>query len=219
MTGVRCLTRESRAGPMDRQQHWNTVYATKGERDVSWFERTPAVSLDLLDAAGLRRDTCVVDIGGGESRLVDTLLARGLTCLVVLDVSSEALQHAKTRLQSDAVKVRWINADVTGECSVPMMDIWHDRAVFHFLTEATERADYVARLRATLKAQGSAVIATFALDGPDRCSGLPVRRYSPETLAWELGAEFVLQESRPHRHVTPWGATQSFQYSRFLRAG
>lgn len=202
---------------MNREEHWNAVYATKGERGVSWYEALPAVSLDLLDAAGLTPDSCVIDIGGGDSFLVDALLAKGLTCLAVLDVSGEALERARARLQARAAAVRWIEADVTAGWASPPMDIWHDRAVFHFLTDAADRARYVARLLETLKVQGMAIIATFALDGPERCSGLPVQRYSPETLASELGSRFALQESRPRTHVTPWGATQSFQYSRLVR--
>jgi SAM-dependent methyltransferase len=198
-----------------RRDHWNAIYRTRGGADVSWFEALPAVSLGLLEAAGLTADTCVVDVGGGESRLVDALLARGLRCLAVLDVSGEALAHAKTRLGARAEDVTWIEADVTGSWSLKPMDIWHDRAVFHFLAAAVDRASYVAHLRETLKPGGSAIIATFALDGPSTCSGLPVVRYSAQTLAAELGGDFQLVESRHSQHVTPRGASQSFQYSRF----
>jgi hypothetical protein len=202
---------------MDRHDHWNAVYANKGEHDVSWFEAEPAASLELLAAAGLTSHSCVIDIGGGDSRLVNALLEKGLTCLAVLDISAEALRRAQTRLGADAGKVVWIAADVTDAWSVRPMDIWHDRAVFHFLTDSADRARYVTRLRETLKLQGAVVIATFALAGPERCSGLPVQRYSPETLASELGPGFQLEESRPHVHVTPWGSAQPFQYSRFIR--
>jgi SAM-dependent methyltransferase len=200
---------------MNQQDHWNTIYRTKGARDVSWFEPLPAVSLELIEAAGLTRDTCVVDVGGGESRLVDALLARGSRCLAVLDLSGEALRHAQTRLGAAAQTVTWLEADVTSEWALAPMDIWHDRAVFHFLIDPAARARYVRHLRDTLKPQGSAIIATFALDGPERCSGLPVMRYSPVSLAAELGDGFTIVESRAHVHVTPWGATQSFQYSWF----
>ena len=202
---------------MTRQDHWNAIYPTRNETDLSWFEAVPAVSLELLEAAGLTADTCVVDVGGGESRLVDALLARGLDCLAVLDVSGEALAHAKTRVGARAQAVTWIEADVTGPWSLKPMDIWHDRAVFHFLVEAEDRARYVAHLRDTLKPDGSAIIATFALDGPATCSGLPVVRYSAQTLAAELGGDFQLAETRARQHVTPWGGTQAFQYSRFRR--
>lgn len=202
---------------MDRHEHWQRIYATKGARDTSWFEAIPDASLRLMEAAGLTAESCVVDIGGGTSHLVDALAARGLTCLAVLDVSSTALEQAKVRLRDAAHLPTWIAADVTGDWSLKPMDIWHDRAVFHFLTEPQDRARYIQHLRDTLKPTGAAIIATFALDGPEKCSGLPVARYSPETLAAELGDAFRLMESVPYTHRTPWGAAQSFQYSRFAR--
>jgi SAM-dependent methyltransferase len=202
---------------VDRQQHWDRVYSTRGERDVSWFEDLPAISLRLMEAAGLTTETCVLDVGGGDSRLVDALAARGLDCLAVLDVSQAALQRARARLGEAARVPTWIAADVTGVWSLKPMDIWHDRAVFHFLTEREDRARYLRHLAETLKRDGAVIIATFAPDGPEKCSGLPVVRYSPETLAAELGEGFTLVQSLRHRHVTPWGTVQPFQYSRFAR--
>jgi SAM-dependent methyltransferase len=202
---------------MSRSDHWDEVYLTKRERDVSWFETVPAMSIRLLEAAGLTEKSCVIDVGGGDSRLVDQLCARGLTCLAVLDVSAAALGRARARLGAAADGVIWIDADVTGRWSLKPMDIWHDRAVFHFLVDATDRARYRDHLLETLKPRGGAIIATFALDGPDRCSGLPVARYSPDTLARELGAEFELIEATSYVHDTPSGVRQSFQYSRFTR--
>jgi SAM-dependent methyltransferase len=202
---------------MTVKQHWDTVYATKGERDVSWFEPSPDVSLVMIDAAGLTRSMCVVDIGGGESRLVDALVERGVTCVAVLDVAREALVRAQRRLGDKASEVAWLQADVTGSWSWKDVDIWHDRAVFHFLTERSDRDRYKAKLAEMLKPGGSAIIATFALDGPEKCSGLPVVRYSPETLGSELGDGFVLVDSCHHIHATPWATTQGFQYSRFVR--
>jgi len=202
---------------MTVKQHWDTVYATKGERDISWFEASPVVSLELIEATGLADQTCVLDVGGGESRLVDALLARGVTCIAVLDVAHEALVRAQARLGDKARDVDWIQADVTGAWSWKGVDIWHDRAVFHFLTERADRDSYKARLAKMLKPGGSAILATFAPDGPEKCSGLPVARYSPETLSSELGDGFVLVDARSHPHTTPWGALQAFQYSRFVR--
>lgn len=202
-----------RTDSIDRRTHWDDVFKAKGER-VSWHEMLPVQSLALLDHAGLTRETCVIDVGGGDSRLVDALLARGLDCLAVLDVSDEALGRVKARLGTQ-VPVTWIAADVTSPWVLKPVDIWHDRAVFHFLTTRHERAMYVARLADALKPGGSAIIATFGLDGPEACSGLPVIRYSPESLAVELGQTFRLTEAVTHRHRTPWGAVQSFQYSRF----
>jgi trans-aconitate methyltransferase len=196
----------------NRQEHWNAIYKSKDEWDVSWFEAFPAISLEMIEAIGLKPDTCVVDVGGGESRLIDALLAEGLDCLAVLDVSHDALEHARARIGIASRVVTWIESDVTRAWSLKPMDIWHDRAVFHFLVEAEDRLRYLTHLRKTLKVNGGAIIATFAPDGPDICSGLPVARYSPDALAAELGEEFTLLESRLHPHVTPSGAVQSFQY-------
>jgi trans-aconitate methyltransferase len=201
---------------MDKATHWNTVYERKGDGEMSWFESLPAVSLALLESAGLRPDSCVLDVGGGDSRLVDALLARGLQCLAVLDISAAALDRARARLGTAAATPLWIQADVTGAWTVNPMDIWHDRAVFHFLTEPGDRLRYRRHLEATLHVGGHAIIATFAPEGPETCSGLKVARYSPETLAVELGDRFVLAESRRHSHSTPWGTAQAFQYSRFV---
>ena len=202
---------------MDRKAHWTRVYDGKSERDVSWFETLPDVSLQLMEAAGLSSKTCVIDVGGGDSYLVDVLAERGLRCLAVLDVAGAALERARTRLGARASVPTWVEADVSGEWSLKPMDIWHDRAVFHFLTDPEDRTRYCAHLRQTLKVGGTAIVATFALDGPETCSGLPVVRYSSETLSQELGSDLSLVQTVAHTHMTPWGATQLFQYSRFVR--
>jgi trans-aconitate methyltransferase len=204
---------------MERHRHWNQVYTTKGERDVSWFEALPEISLEMLDAAGMTAQSCVLDVGGGDSHLVDALAARGLDCLAVLDVSGAALERARTRMGPTARIPVWIEADVTGDWTLKPMDIWHDRAVFHFLTTPEDRAHYKRHLLDTLKPGGAAIVATFAPDGPEKCSGLPVQRYSPEQLVAELGPRFALCDARTHLHTTPWGSTQSFQYSRLQRRG
>jgi trans-aconitate methyltransferase len=202
---------------MNRDDHWNAVYQTRGADQVSWFEALPAVSLRMMDAAGLTAETCVIDVGGGDSRLVDCLAARGLDCLAVLDVSAAALQRARARLGVSAAIPIWIEADVAGDWSLEPMDIWHDRAVFHFLNEPEDRARYRIQLFRTLERGGSAILATFAPDGPDTCSGLPVRRYSPHALSAELGADLEMVDAVAHVHTTPWGSRQSFQYCRFRR--
>ena len=202
---------------MDRRQHWNDVYRSKGEQDVSWFEARPDVSLRLLDDAGITTASCVLDVGGGDSRLIDCLAARGLRCLAVLDVSAAALERCRIRLGAAATAVTWIEADVAGDWVLPPVDAWHDRAVYHFLVDPVDRQRYGERLRATLKPGGNAIIATFALDGPERCSGLAVQRYSAESLAAALGEGFHLVDSLAHQHATPWGSAQSFQYSRFVK--
>jgi hypothetical protein len=202
---------------VDRQRHWNGVFTAKAETDVSWFEVLPETSLRLLEAAGLTSETCVVDIGGGDSRLVDQLVARGLDCLAVLDVSGAALARTRARLGASASIPVWLEADVAAEWSLKPMDIWHDRAVYHFLTSGADRDRYRSHLLRTLKPGGSAIVATFALDGPTMCSGLPVMRYSPQTLAASLGPHLAIVESLPHVHVTPRGRRQSFMYCRFVR--
>lgn len=149
---------------------------------------------------------------------MDFVLGQGLGCVSVLDISGAALQKARTRLGGSASRVTWIEADVTGDWPVPSVDIWHDRAVFHFLTEAAERARYVAHLRTALKPGGSAIIATFGPDGPERCSGLPCVRFSPDALQQELGSDFRLEDWILERHETPRGSAQQFGYHRFTRA-
>ena len=202
---------------MQRQEHWNAVYDTRQEQQVSWFEELPALSLRMMESAGLTADTCVVDVGGGCSRLVDQLVARNLRCLAVLDVSGSALRHAKARLGDAASVPTWIEADITADWALQPMDIWHDRAVFHFLTDPEDRNRYRSRLLATLKQGGTAIVATFALHGPPKCSGLAVERYSAETLAAEFAPALQLVESVPHAHKTPSGAAQDFVYCRFRR--
>ena len=202
---------------MEPQQHWETVYRTKGHHEVSWFEGLPEVSLRLLDAAGVRPESCVLDVGGGDSRLVDALVDRGFSCLAVLDISTAALERSQRRLGRAGDHVKWLAVDVAGEWSCDPVDVWHDRAVFHFLVDAADRRSYTDRLLSTVKPGGAAIIATFAADGPERCSGLPVQRYSPEALAAELGEGLALVETIAHQHLTPWGTRQSFQYSRFAR--
>lgn len=159
----------------------------------------------------------MIDIGGGDSRLVDHLVARGLRCVTVLDVSAPALARARARLGDRADRVRWIEADVTGAWTAPPVDIWHDRAVFHFLTEAEDRVQYVAHLRDMVKCGGTVVIGTFAPDGPERCSGLLVCRYDAAGIGAELGEGFTLVETVADVHRTPTGAVQAFSFSRFVR--
>ena len=202
---------------MNRLEHWNGIYTSKGDHAVSWFEDVPSVSLAMIEAAGITPERCVIDIGGGDSRLVDHLIQRGFECLAVLDVSSAALEHAKARLGVNASVPRWIHADVAGEWDVNSVDVWHDRAMFHFLTDPGDRARYLAHLKESVKSGGTVILSTFALDGPEKCSGLPVVRYSPDSLAASLGDDFRLVEAVAHIHHTPWGSAQAFQYSRFTR--
>jgi len=203
----------------NRKTHWETVYTNKGENEVSWFQDDPAPSLELIDLARPTKESHIVDIGGGASRLVDKLLARGFVHVSVLDISAAALDVAQARLGARASSVEWIVADVTTWHSTQQFDIWHDRAAFHFLVAPADRAAYIARMKQALRPGGHAIIATFAIDGPEKCSGLPVNRYDPAELARELGEGVVLIESRRHDHATPWNSKQRFQFSLFRRQG
>jgi trans-aconitate methyltransferase len=200
-----------------RQHHWEKVYTTKGEAEVSWFQETPAPSLELIELVGAMQNSAVIDIGGGASRLVDSLVSRGYEDVTVLDVSAAALASARSRIGDKANRVTWITADVTIWEPSRSYDVWHDRAAFHFLTEPNDQAAYVARLRRALRVGGHAIIATFAPDGPERCSGLMVSRYDANTLAAKLGDGFELIDTRRHDHTTPLGSVQKFQFSTFRR--
>ena len=166
-----------------RQAHWENLYATKSETEVSWFEETPAQSIQLLELVGAQPTSAIIDIGGGASRLVDNLLAKGFENITVLDLSAAALNSARAQLGNKTDAVKWIVADVTEWRPTETYDIWHDRAAFHFLTHEREQRAYVQRLKQTLKLGGYVIIGTFALDGPERCSGLPVARHSAESLS------------------------------------
>lgn len=202
---------------MENRTHWDGVYSAKTEAELSWHQDDPSVSFDLMHKAGLSAATSVIDIGGGTSRIVDGLLAAGLRDVSVLDLSENALLAARQRLGPDSDKVTWITADVTRWRAQRTYDLWHDRAVFHFLTGPEDRAAYLRRLEKSLSPAGHAIIATFSLDGPEKCSGLPVVRYSPDTLAATLGAGFERVVHQHHEHRTPWGSPQAFQYSLFRK--
>ncbi|MFN3347987.1 class I SAM-dependent methyltransferase [Pseudorhodoplanes sp.] len=200
-----------------RQSHWQNVYATKGEGEVSWFQESPKPSLDLIELTGVGRDAGIVDIGGGASRLSDALLDLGFVDITVLDLSDAALARSRARLGARAAKVQWIVADVTSWQPDRQYDIWHDRAAFHFLTDPSDQRAYVACLKYALRPGGYAIIGTFAPDGPEKCSGLPVMRHDHTSVGALLGDAFSLIDVRAHAHETPWGATQAFQFSTFRR--
>ena len=200
-----------------RQAHWENVYTTKGENEVSWFQQDPAPSFELIIQAGATHGSAIIDIGGGASRLVDHLVEQGFEDVTVLDLSGAALEAARRRLASRANRVHWVVADATAWEPAKAYDIWHDRAAFHFLTEEKDRAAYIARLTRGVRPGGHAIIATFALDGPEKCSGLPVARYDSASLGQALGSKFHLVHARRHEHATPWGSQQMFQFSVFRR--
>jgi SAM-dependent methyltransferase len=198
--------------------HWENVYATKDAAQVSWFEETPALSLELISAAYPGHGG-VIDIGGGASRLAGALVEAGYAPVAVLDLSASALAVAKARLGAASKSVEWIVADVTQWRSTTRYDVWHDRAAFHFLTDPLQQEAYVAAMRSALASHGIAIIGTFAPDGPVRCSGLPVVRHDAASIAAIIGQEFELVNELRHEHLTPGGSVQQFQFSTFRRVG
>jgi ubiquinone/menaquinone biosynthesis C-methylase UbiE len=200
-------------------EHWNAVWTTRDAAEVSWFQTRADRSLQLIGALGPAAATAIVDVGGGASPLVDDLLAAGYGDITVVDIAAAALAQARARLGPRADQVTWVAADVRSWVPGRHVDIWHDRAVFHFLTDPADRAAYVATASTTLQPGGYAVVASFALDGPEQCSGLPVRRYDAPALAAEFGAGFELVCSETETHRTPWDAPQQFTYVVLRRAG
>lgn len=200
----------------ERSSHWESVYATKDAAEVSWFEESPALSLELIAEAYDGRGG-VIDIGGGASRLAGALVEAGYGPVAVLDLSANALAVARANLGDRADAVEWIVADVTEWHPAARYDVWHDRAAFHFLTESAQQRAYAQAMRAALNPGGIAIIGTFAPDGPEKCSGLPVARHNAASIAAIFGAGFELISERRHEHITPGGSVQKFQFSTFRR--
>jgi hypothetical protein len=202
----------------ETREHWEKVYTTRAETAVSWYQPVLAKSLELIREAAPDASSSIIDIGGGASTLPDSLLDAGYRDISVLDVSQAALIHSKARLGQRAADLKWIAADITKWSPERTWDVWHDRAVFHFLNEQAAQDRYIAALRGATTKGSKAVISTFALDGPERCSGLPVQRYSAKTLAQRVGTPFELIGEHSERHLTPGGAVQSFMFAVLIRA-
>ncbi len=200
------------------REHWQRVWRARDEAEVSWFEQEPRTSLALIEACGLAPGDPIIDVGGGASRLVDALLQRGFRDLTVLDVAADALERARRRLGSAADEVHWLVADICAFHPPRRYRLWHDRAVFHFLTSPEDRAAYRRALEAGTTAGSWLVITTFAPDAPPRCSGLEVRRYDAEALAAEFAPTFVPVEARRQLHHTPAGRPQPFTWLRLRRS-
>jgi len=198
---------------MDLKSHWEKVYTTKGPESVSWYRAHLETSLALIERGAEARLAAIIDVGGGESTLVDDLLLRGYKNLTLLDVSHTAIEVTKKRLGSAAEGVRWLVGDIL-EIELPPQayDLWHDRAVFHFLTTPVQRLAYVRQVTRAVKPGGHVIIGTFGSEGPTRCSGLEVMRYDAESLHREFGRQFRLVESSRELHQTPSGTTQQFLY-------
>jgi SAM-dependent methyltransferase len=199
------------------RDHWDAVWGEADPDQVSWFEPRPEVSLRLIEESGVTSRAAIIDVGAGASLLTRQLLDAGYEDLTVLDISSRGLAAGRDRLGSAAADVVWIQADLLRFEPAREWDVWHDRAVFHFLTDAADREAYCATLRKALAADGQVILATFGPQGPTRCSGLDVRRYSEDMLAGELGPGFSVVDSLVELHTTPGGTVQQFLYARFRR--
>ena len=198
---------------MDASEHWERVYATKKPDEVSWYRAHLDTSLQLIADAAPDRGARIIDVGGGESTLVDDLIARGYRDVTVLDLSETALAVARQRMGPDARRANWLHGDVTMFPFRPRYyDVWHDRAVFHFLTNAADRAAYVQQVAHAVKRGGHVIVATFGPEGPTKCSGLDVVRYDSAALHGEFGARFRLIDHVTEAHKTPWGSVQQFVY-------
>ena len=197
--------------------HWENTYASKPTDKVSWYEPRPEHSLELIEATGVSRDAGILDVGGGASSLTAELLGMGYTDLTVADISHAALAHAKAELGSDASRIMWVEADIRTHDFGRHYDLWHDRAVFHFMVSPADRTGYLNVLCRTLRPGGHLIIATFGPQGPTQCSGLPVERYSADELQHALGEDFELASSSLAVHRTPSGASQQFLYAHLLR--
>jgi hypothetical protein len=203
--------------PEGRSGHWDAVYEQKGPAQLSWYQREPLVAAELIWRLDLPTDAAIIDVGGGASTLVDILLGAGYEDVSVLDVSSAALEAAQHRLGEASQRVTWLRRDLLQWEPDRRYDLWHDRAVFHFLVGSAERDLYRRALGNALRSDAHAIVATFALNGPTHCSGLEVRRYSPEGICQELGAEFALVAARGESHTTPGGMTQPFSWAMMRR--
>jgi ubiquinone/menaquinone biosynthesis C-methylase UbiE len=202
---------------MESKSHWDRQYASRPAEAVSWYQPHATRSLELIGRVAPGHDARVIDVGGGASTLVDDLLASGTWHVTVLDISATALQVARQRLGADASRVRWIEADITQVQLEPAAyDVWHDRAVFHFLTDPADRAAYVAQVRRAVRPGGHVIVAAFGPEGPQQCSGLPVVRYGPGELHAQFGGQFELLEHVAEQHRTPAGAIQQFVYCHCL---
>ncbi len=201
---------------MDSESHWNRVYETKEPDAVSWYQRSPERSIGYIQKFAETTQR-VIDVGAGASLLIDTLLDAGYVRPIVLDVSAAGLERAKARLGARAARVHWVVADVTDDVELPTVDLWHDRATLHFLTDAADQANYARLAARTVRPAGHLVIATFAPDGPERCSGLPVQRHDGKSLGSLFDGEFEFVQEEHEVHVTPARAEQHFCWTVFRR--
>jgi ubiquinone/menaquinone biosynthesis C-methylase UbiE len=199
----------------DRKSHWEQIYRNRSADEMGWFQPTPALSLDLIRQCRLAPKDTIIDVGGGASLLVDHLLKAGYQSITILDIAPTALQMARARLGESADRVHWLEADVINFALEHQVHLWHDRAAFHFLTQADDRHAYIANVRRTLLPGGHLIVAAFAPGGPKKCSNLDIVQYDGRKISVELGHAFELQQTRQEIHTTPAGVEQAFNYFLF----
>ena len=199
----------------NRKKHWEGIYQDKDSHEVSWYQKMPLLSLELIKNSQLTLDDSIIDVGGGASELVDYLYGFGFRHLAVLDISKNALHSSQMRLGKTASEIEWYECDITQFTAPHLFSLWHDRAVFHFLTDKNDRKKYINILKKTLKSGGALILAAFEIGGPEKCSGLDIVQYDVEKISAELGSDFKLLEVRSEIHITPSSIEQSFMYFHF----
>ena len=197
------------------KQHWEQVFETKSPKEVSWTQKYPAISMELIQSFKLSKSSSIIDVGGGDSLLVDALLEKGYTNITVLDISEKALLRAQARLGERAKKINWIVSDINVFKPHKNYDLWHDRASFHFLTQKKDIINYTEIVNAYVST--ALVIGTFSKEGPERCSGLPITQYSCASMEENFREKFISEECRVEDHITPFETKQNFTFSRFVK--
>lgn len=200
-----------------RKEHWENIYCTKQENEVSWFQQYPKTSMSFIELFSLKKDSKIIDIGGGDSHFVDALLEAGFTNVTVLDISAKAIERAKIRLEKNADKVKWIVSDVTEFVPTEKYDFWHDRAAFHFLTEEAQADKYVEITNKGIAENGILVLGTFSVNGPKKCSGLEIKQYSEESMSGKFEKYFNRIKCITEDHQTPFNTTQNFLFCSFKK--
>lgn len=202
---------------MSHKSHWEKIYATKRLDEVSWYQPTPGVSLDFISELNIQKDAAIIDVGGGDSYLADNLLAAGFTDITVLDISEAAINRAKQRLAKDAERINWIVADINDLVIDKKFDCWHDRAAFHFLTTDKQIEKYLTIAQEHISRDGRMIIGTFSTSGPEKCSGLPIKQYSEQSLSGVLKKWFEKIKCITTDHITPFNTVQNFLFCSFKK--
>lgn len=202
---------------LNKKEHWENIYCTKQENEVSWFQQYPKTSMDFVELFSLKKDSKIIDIGGGDSHFVDALLEAGYTNITVLDISAKAIERAKIRIGGKAESVKWIVSDVTEFVPTEQYDFWHDRAAFHFLTQEEQADKYVEIANKGVAQNGVLVLGTFSVNGPKKCSGLDIKQYSEESLSHKFERYFKRVKCITEDHQTPFNTTQNFLFCSFKK--